>query len=101
MKSPVASLCLVCSSVRKRVRVMMWVLTFSVSASPFPFVATIVSVACTKTAPSLARCFLLAVCALGDEKWSSYNLYARGWGVAVASRVSSCRTTREKMGRGE
>ena len=34
VKSPVASLCLVCSSVRKRVRVMMSVLIFSWPTGP-------------------------------------------------------------------
>jgi hypothetical protein len=40
VKSPVASLCLICSSVRNRVRVTMLVLIFSMTGgvtSPFPF----------------------------------------------------------------
>lgn len=40
VKSPVASLCLACSSVRKRVRVTMLVLTFSVSC-PLEVVAIV------------------------------------------------------------
>ena len=44
MKSPVASLCLVCSSVRKRVNVTMSVLIFSsVTEVTLPFVAAIVA----------------------------------------------------------
>lgn len=45
VKSPVASLCLICSSVRNRVRVTMLVLIFSIIGgvtSPFPFWASIV-----------------------------------------------------------
>lgn len=38
VKSPVASLCLACSSVRKRVRVTMSILIFS-AESMFPFEA--------------------------------------------------------------
>jgi len=41
VKSPVASLCLICSSVRNRVRVTMFVFIFSITGggvtSPFPF----------------------------------------------------------------
>lgn len=44
VKSPVASGCLACSSVRKRVRVTMLVLTFSVSCPLF--VVAIVNVFC-------------------------------------------------------
>lgn len=43
VKSPVASLCFTCSSVRNRVRVTMLVLTFSVSSWPLPFVVTMVA----------------------------------------------------------
>ena len=45
VKSPVASLCLICSSVRNRVRVTMFVLIFSimggVASPPFPLVVVI------------------------------------------------------------
>ena len=42
VKSPVASLCLACSSVRNRVKVTMCVLTFSISELPFPVDAILI-----------------------------------------------------------
>jgi hypothetical protein len=56
VKSPVASLCLVCSSVKKRVSVMMSVLTASPLFSPLPLDAILLGSECYVCFSVVALC---------------------------------------------
>ena len=75
-----ASWCFTCSSVRKRVRVTLFVLTFSVSDPLLPFTPTIVTFVCIY--PSLELFFLVWALQYGYEastKTRWFVVVAVGW----------------------